>query len=139
MKSFASLLPGSGNPGLEQAAAREQLPSMLAVSDLRLWSPSMPISSTGERVLVGIVSWSVYDLQLLDRLQATMVRGERQAVIDIFDADDCNEPDDFERFVPGIGRAFHTPIVGVWHDGVKTSSAWGAAGRNLLAELGYVE
>jgi len=112
---------------------------MLAASNLRLWEPSMPIESEGERLLVGIVIWSVYHLQLLDRLQAILARGDRQTVIDVFDADECKGPDDFGRYVPGIGRAYHTPIVGVWHDGMKISSAWGAAGRKLLAELGFVE
>ena len=47
--------------------------------------------------------------------------------------------DDTERYVPGIGRVFQTPVVGVWRDGVKISSAWGAAGCKLLAEIGLVE
>ena len=139
MTSFASLLSASSSPGLQQVAARAQLPSMLAVSNLRFWSPSLPISANGERALVGIATWSLYDPQLLDRLQATLACCNRQTIIDIFDVDACKSLDDTERYVPGIGRVFQTPVVGVWRDGVKISSAWGAAGCKLLAEIGLVE
>ena len=99
----------------------------------------MPISADGERVLVGIATWSVYDLQLLDQLHATLAGGNRLTIIDIFDVDACNSFDDFERYVPDIGRVLRTPVVGVWRNGAKISSAWGAAGRKLLAEIGLVE
>jgi len=139
MKRFASLLSGAGDPGLQQASARAQLPSMLAAINLRLWSPSMPINADGERILIGVAAWSVYDLQLLDRLQAKLACLNRKTIIDIFDVDACRSSDDLERYVPGIGPMFQTPVVGVWRDGAKVSSAWGAAGRKLLAEIGLVE
>lgn len=109
---------------------------MLAAINLRLWSPSMPIRADGEWVLIGIATWSAYDLDLLDRLAAKLAGLKRNAIIDIFDVDECKSMEDLERYVPGIGRVFQTPVVGVWHDGTKVDSAWGAAGRKLLAELG---
>jgi hypothetical protein len=138
MKTFSSLLEGPGTPGEQQAAAREQLRSMLAQSKLRYWSPSMAFSLQGERILIGVATWSVFDLNLLDCLQEALSRGSRQTVIDVFDADDCKALDDFEPYIPSIGRVFQSPAVGIWRDGESVLSAWGFAGRQLLKEIGLV-
>lgn len=34
--------------------------------------------------------------------------------------------------IPGIGKTFQTPVVGVWEKGVLTQKATGAAGRDLI-------
>jgi hypothetical protein len=138
MKTFSRLLKGPGTPGEQQAAASELLPSMLAQSKLRYWSPSMPFSLQGERLLIGVVTWSVYDLKLLDCLQEMFSHAGRTTVIDIFDADGCHTQDDFADYIPGIGRVQQTPAVGIWRDGEIVLSAWGFAGRQLLKEIGLV-
>ena len=97
----------------------------------------MPIVSDRDRILIGVASWSRYDLELLDRLHAH-VRDCVHPAIDVFDVDECHNFEDFERYVPGIGRVFSTPVVGVWRNGVLVSSAWGFKGRQLLAQNGLV-
>jgi hypothetical protein len=98
----------------------------------------MPVAPEGTRVLVGIATWSLYDLALLDQLQTTLTSGN-QTTIDVFDVDNCQGSGDFEGYVPGIGRVLQPPVVGVWRDGQQIKSAWGAAGRKLLAEIDLVE
>jgi hypothetical protein len=139
MNAFSSLLSGSGTPGQQQDFARAHFPSAIANSNLQLWSLTMGIASEGTRVLVGVATWSVDDLALLDTLQATLANGKRQTTVDVFDVDKCQAPDDFDKYVPGVGRVVQTPVVGIWRGGKQIESAWGAAGRTLLAEIGLVE
>ncbi|HKE55315.1 MAG TPA: hypothetical protein VKB46_01395 [Pyrinomonadaceae bacterium] len=138
MKTFLSLLDGDAPPSQQQALASKELPQRLAESKLRNWSPGMPISGQGERVLIGIATWSIYDLKLLDSVQDSTVRFPTDRVIDVFDVDQCKSSEDFDLYVPGIGMVYQTPIVGVWRQGVKVSSAWGASGRELLKEIGVI-
>ncbi len=42
--------------------------------------------------------------------------------------------EDFEKYVPGIGKVFQTPVVGYWEDGLLKEKAWGKKGRDLLSE-----
>ena len=140
MSAFANCLSGSGTPSQQQDFARTHLPLAVANSELHLWLPDMGMASEGTRVLVGIATWSPYDLTLLDQLQVKLAAGEHQTFIDVFDVDTlCHGPDNFENCIPGIGRVFQTPAVGVWRNGIKAKSAWGAAGKKLLAEMGLVE
>jgi hypothetical protein len=99
----------------------------------------MPAASEGERILVGIATWSVYDLKLLDTLDAALSNGGHQTVVDVFDVDDCDGHKDFERYIPGLTQVLATPVVGIWRDGALISSATGASGRILLAERGLIE
>jgi hypothetical protein len=99
----------------------------------------MQIASEGTRVLVGVATWSVDDLTLLDHLQMTLASGKQHATVDVFDIDTCQALDDFDKYLPGVGRVFQTPLVGIWRGGKQIESAWGTAGRKLLAEIGLVE
>jgi len=138
MKTFSSLLEGPGPLGEQQSAASELFPSMLAQSTLRYWSPSMPFSLQGERLLIGVVTWSILDLKLLDCLQETISIAGRATVIDVFDADRCRTQEGFADYIPGIGKVHQTPAVGFWRDGEIVLSAWGFAGRQLPKEIGLV-
>ena len=138
MNAFSSLLLGSGTPGQQQESARARFPAAVANSNFRLWSPTLQVAPEGTRVLVGVAIWSLYDLALLDQLQATLANGNH-TTIDVFDIDTCQPPGDFDNYVPGIGRVFQPPVVGIWRDGQQIKSAWGAAGRKILAEIGLVE
>jgi hypothetical protein len=102
-------------------------------SRLHLWEPDAPIPSTGRRLLIGVATWSGYDMALLDLLgQETVSDSVR---IEVFDTAQCHSQADFDRIIPGIGRVFHTPVVGLWVDGVLTENASGAAGRDLVARV----
>lgn len=139
MKPFASLLFGLDDPGSRQRAARAQLPSMLARSNFRHWSLSMPTPLDSDRILLGIAVWSRYDLELLDRLDAGLAKRQHAPVIYVFDVDECQSTADFERYMPGLGTVYHPPVVAIWQKGVLTARASGFAGRKLLAQSGLLE
>ena len=47
--------------------------------------------------------------------------------------------DDFDHYFAGVGRVSQTPAVGIWRNGRQIASAWGDAGRKMLAGIGLVE
>jgi|ERR1700733_10600791 len=126
---------------------RLRLPEMLSGSHLNLWRIGDPVITLPRRVLLGIATWSLYDLKLLDSLAESLDlahAGEER--VDVFDVDE--EVDSkvllehhFEKYIPGIGKVFNTPFVGIWENGVLNQKGSGAEGRKLIADrykLNYV-
>ncbi|HLM60916.1 MAG TPA: hypothetical protein VK308_08940 [Pyrinomonadaceae bacterium] len=134
MSKFADLLFHSGNPVEAQERADRELPRMLAKSHLHLWNLGDAIVSNGTRFLLGIVTWSLYDLRLLDALNEALSDGNRKERVDIFNLDSCQTKEEISLFVPHIGKMIHPPVVGVWRDGQQVQQNSGAAGRNILVE-----
>jgi hypothetical protein len=111
----------------------ELFPACIARSRrLRLFVRGQPIPSSGRYLLIGIVTWSGYDMRLLDRIDAAPDDGLR---IDVFDADTLGSVGDIEALIPGINVLAQTPFAGYWVDGVLTEVAAGAWGRRLIAKV----
>ncbi len=89
----------------------------------------------GRRILLGVASYSLPDLALLDTLNEADGQGSIWPRLDVFNVLECKSVQDFERYVPGLGKVFQTPVVGYWEDGVLKENAWGKAGRDLLAKV----
>lgn len=106
----------------------------LTKSNLHLWNLGDPIVSEVTRILVGIVTWSVYELRLLDALNEALSGENRTERVDIFDLDLFPTQEKISAFVPNIGRIIHPPIVGIWQDGKQILQASGPAGRDILIE-----
>ena len=134
MSKFVDLLFRSGNPTDVQQRADQELPFMLAKSNLHFWSLGDAIVSTGTRFLVGVAVWSLYDLRLLDALDEAFSDENRTERVDVFNLDSCRTQEEILAFVANIGKVFHTPIVGVWRNGRQVQQASGYAGRNILVE-----
>ena len=94
-----------------------------------VWTPGESFPTTGARVLVGIATWSLYDLDLLDALDS---RSFGDDTVHVFDMDSCKTMSDFENYIPGIGNVFQPPVVGYWQDGRLLYREQGAAARNWL-------
>ena len=107
---------------------------MLAKSNLHFWNLGDAIVSNGTRFLLGVVTWSLYDLRLLDALNLALSEGNRTEHIDIFNLDSCQTKEEVLLFVPNLGKMIHPPVVGVWRDGQQVQQNWGAAGRDILVE-----
>jgi hypothetical protein len=143
-KSFAELLfPRAGNTVAEnQLAARSAFAELVESTDLRLWRPGQPIEANGRRLLIGVATYSVHDLKLLDLVQSHLTSQSQNGnvrfaagialSVDVFDILDCRTPDDFEKYVPGVGPVSQTPVVGLWADGELTENAFGYDGRMLI-------
>jgi hypothetical protein len=110
-------------------------PSFVAQSHLHLWRPGDPIPANGLRVLIGIATWSEYDLHLLDVANDALADQNGSGPhVDVFSIDRLS-PGDFDKYVPGLAAVHHTPIVGIWQDGSLLEKAAGFDGRELAARL----
>jgi hypothetical protein len=86
-------------------------------------------------VLLGVATWSGYDMQLLDTLHDAMSRPGDYPSVALFNAGILTSMDEFYKYIPGVPFVFHTPAVGIWRDGVLTERAEGYAGRDLVARM----
>ena len=65
------LIPKAGTTVEEaQLAARTAFPECVESSEIHLWRPGQRIAAIGRRILIGVATYSVYDLKLLDVLQS---------------------------------------------------------------------
>jgi hypothetical protein len=138
--------------------ADRQLPSLLNATPLRLWSPGDPISDWGIRLLVGVATWSGYDMRLLDilaerqiqggvrvsdddmRLLDIMAEGQQQGGIrisdvDVFNINNCRGHADFRLYIPSLRLVLQTPAVGIWVMGKLNWIGQGAEARDLVAHM----
>lgn len=137
MKRFSSLLePRSEmSVGQQQRDAAEQLACVLRESRLHPWQPGDPVLNHGRHILLGVASYSMADLALLDTLNEANGQGASWPALDVFNVLECRSIQDFEKYVPGIGKVFQTPVVGYWEEGLLKEKAWGKAGRDLPAKV----
>jgi hypothetical protein len=65
------------------------------------------------------------------------VPGVTAVVSDALFADPADDLgyDGLDRYVPGTGRVFQTPVVGLWSDGQLVDKATGRTGRELVARV----
>src|SRR6185369_475497 len=101
-------------PGEQQLLAREQFPAVVASSRMSMWAPGEPLPASGSRVLIGVATYSLYDLDLLDALDSQLFGDD---AVELFEVSSCSSHEEFDRFIPGIGKVFQTPLVGFWQDG----------------------
>jgi hypothetical protein len=111
------------------------LPTFVQDSPFRMWKPGDRIPQHGIFVLLGVATWSGYDMQLLDTLQEAMSRPGKLPDVALFNAGILTSMDEFHQYVPGVPDVFHTPAVGVWRDGVLTERAEGYDARDLVARM----
>jgi hypothetical protein len=133
-----SLTPGqlAGNNLAEsQRAVDASFAAVVSSGPLHLWSPGDPIPPQGKRLLIGVATWSAHDMALLDAVAEALRAGDGDLHVDVFNVADCPSPDTFERYVPGIGEVFHTPVVGLWCDGRLVERDSGKAGRELVERV----
>lgn len=122
------------SPGEQQLRAIERFPTLVEQSQLELWRPGNNIPRSGTRVLIGVALYSERDMELLDVLNTVLTRGGSLGdKVNVFDVSECRSHDDFEKYVPGIGPVFQTPVLGVWHRGLLTERMWGQAARDFIA------
>lgn len=112
-----------------------RLAETLEGSPVSLWRVGDPIPSAGQRTLLGIAPYSLPDLQLLDALRETLERKpDRQGTVQIFDVLNCATMGDLDAYIPGIGRVYQTPVVGIWEKGVVVQKGCGAKARLFIVE-----
>jgi hypothetical protein len=135
MPTFSDLvqpIPGV-EPGPRQELADSRFPQLAASHGFRVWRPDDPIPHTGERMLIGVATYSTLEMDLLDRLTPLVASLKpRGCVIELFNVRDVQSMADFEQFVPGIGSVYQTPIAGLWAQGLLVAKGTGAKARELI-------
>lgn len=125
----------AGSPCRSQKDRDDHFPSVVSASPFRLWSPGKPLPAKGKCLLIGVATWSVYDMRLLDAVAQSLKKCPRDLTVAVFNVADCTSQEVFDRYVPGIGPVLHTPVVGLWSDGNLADKATGRAGRELVARV----
>jgi len=73
-------------------------------------------------------------MHLLDDLiERSMNRTDLGDEIEVFDLANSSTPD-LNKYVPGLGNVHHTPVVGIWENGVLVERASGARARDLIVD-----
>ena len=128
MSTFSSLLKHrkGDSPKDAQAKARSEFPKKVVQSKLRLRKPGDPLPPRGRHFIVGIASYSADELGLLDQLEDFLETASPGTTdLEVFDVLSCGQMSDFEKFIPGIGDVYQTPIIGVISDGKLIDHATG--------------
>ena len=74
--TFQNLLKiAPSDPEQQQRLAELRFPDVISAHGMRLWRPGDKYAKTGERYLLGVATYSLYDLQLLDELAARIREG----------------------------------------------------------------
>ncbi len=116
--------------------ADRQLPDLVAASPFRPWKPDDPIPQHGVRVLIGVATWSGYDMRLLDVIAETIARDPGKApTVEVFNTAACKQHSDFREYIPKLGDVLQVPVVGVWRDGRLEKWGEGYAARDLAARM----
>ena len=135
--SFSELLePIAGfTPGQLQEQASKRFPNIVDESHMEIWRPNDgPFEPHDQDVLIGVATYSIEDLKLLDEIEQRLRVHSAPERISVFDISAFTEMRDFERLLPGIGKVFQTPVVGFWTNGQLTERLSGAAARDWLVE-----
>jgi hypothetical protein len=130
--NFQGLLRnGIFDPEKSQRFARDHLPEVVALHRMHLGQSGEPFIVTGERFLLGVVTWSIYNLQLLDELAVRIREGRFPA--DRLDLDVIHTPENIEPYIPGLSaRFFNPPDLGIWADGILRERLDGHKARQRL-------
>jgi hypothetical protein len=116
--------------------ADRRFSDLAASSPFHLWTPGDPIPERDVRYLLGVATWSGYDMRLLDVIaEAIRQHPFNPPAIDVFNTADCREQQDFDRYISGIDAVLHTPVVGFWNNGLLKVSVQGHAAREFLAGI----
>ena len=140
MRRFIDLLTEQSKVPAEERPewVTSQTKELLSRSSLNAWHVGDPIPVVDHWVLIGIAAWSGYDLRLLDVLAQARAKPGAQERIAVFDIDvegNASRGYDYlERIIPGLGKIYQTPVVGVWESGILKQCGSGFAGRNLIVD-----
>lgn len=119
--------------GLQQQRAAENFPSLVERGHMNIWRPENDFPPPGSHVIwIAVATWSLYDLELLDLLETKLSRDAVTDNIYVFDTAGSPDIKDFNHYLPGVGKVYHTPVVGSWTNGVLEEKLSGAVARNWL-------
>jgi len=127
---------GELSPGEQQRAVNDEFVTIVTQSPFRLWSPGDAIPSQGVRILIGVATWSGFDMRLLDVIAEGLARDAANApVVQVFNTADCRDQQSFTHYIPNMPSVCQTPVAGIWRDGRLEWFEQGYAARDHLARM----
>jgi len=96
---------------------------------LEFWPRNRPIPATGTFLLIGVATWSGYDMMLLDEVEHTI---DKPDVVGVFDMQEATSPEDFATRIPGMRDVVQGPVVGLWKDGLLIESGSGHLAQDIV-------
>src|SRR5207302_1485655 len=78
-----------GSLGDEQQALDERFPAAVGASPFQLWSPGDPIPQKGNWLLIGVATWSAYDMKLLDVVSEALRERGPALPVAVFNVASC--------------------------------------------------
>lgn len=139
LRLFRSSAEPDGSLALAQQKIDDLFPAVVAKSPFRLWAPGDAIAAQGKRLLIGVATWSGLDMQFLDFLARRLQEVPGGLIVEVFNVASCPSQDALERYIPGIGMVFQTPVVGFWSDGKLVDKRSGKPGRELVARAAQID
>jgi hypothetical protein len=133
---FRLFMDAASRPGLNNDPewADRQFPPLVAGGPLRLWRPGMTVAEKGTRLLIGVATWSGYDMRLLDLIaEAKRANPHEESIVEVFNTADCRRMSDFREYIPTVPDVLQTPVLGVWQDGRLQEAHQGYHARDLIA------
>jgi hypothetical protein len=117
--------------------ADRQFPKLVAASPLHLWRSGDPIIfKDNVRTLIGVATWSGYDMRLLDVIAEALPRQADPLLVDVFNTADCQRAEDFARYIPELQEVSQTPVVGFfWQKEQFSTFSQGHAAREWIAKI----
>jgi len=121
----------------DPAWADRKFPELVSSSPLHLWQPGDPSFEHDVHCLIGVATWSGYDMRLLDVIAEAL----HQNPVDlpkvyVFNTADCQHGADFARYIPGLHEVAQTPVVGFFRRDEQFSKfLQGHAARESVANL----
>jgi hypothetical protein len=114
----------------DPAELEQRFQRCVSSSKLHLWQPGDPIRrDIPYRLLICIGPWSLYDLRLLDEVNAKLSSFERSGGsdihVDVFSAGTLRNVSESSLYYPNFKIAT-TPVVGLWEFGVHRCTRVGA-------------
>jgi hypothetical protein len=116
-KRFIDLLSGNADihPVKQQSLAGTLFPEVLRNSNLLPWRHAIE-PMQGLRVVIGIAAnYSLPDLEFLDAIDEVLRQDVAyRGAIEVFNALETSQMEDFEKYIPGITPVVQTPVAGSW-------------------------
>lgn len=117
----------------------KRLHEALADGPITIWNPGESIPDLPWRTLIGIAAYSRPDLQLLDAVKEALVTNpDSEESVQIFDVLACAQMNDFDKFIPGIGKVYQTPVLGIWQNGSLVRKESGAMARKSILDRYHI-
>src|SRR5947209_339686 len=77
-----------------------ELPRLLDKSAFRLWQAGNPVPREGTFVLLGVATWSDYNMHLLDMLEEAMARPGDHPTVAVFNAGNLTSMEAIREYIP---------------------------------------